>query len=81
MKKKTRNKNWRHVYFYTCKGPCARRRATFDHDRAVASICTKCEPEIISPDQTSLLPLSTGEVFTDASRSLSVEVLSVKKMA
>ncbi len=42
MNKKSRNKKWRHVYPYICKG-CGKRRIAFDHERAKREICQNCE--------------------------------------
>lgn len=54
-KHRSRNKQWRHVYPYVCIGPCGRKRLTFDHARALAQLCTHCEPQIPNPNQAKLL--------------------------
>lgn len=56
MKKKKARKfeSWRHVYFYLCTG-CGRKRATFNHERALAAVCSRCEPEVPNPDQPALI--------------------------
>lgn len=40
--RKSRNKKWRHVYPYICKG-CGKKRIAFEHDRAKAEMCKNCE--------------------------------------
>ena len=64
--RKSRDKALRHVYFYACKGVCGRRRATFDHERALASVCTKCEPQLISPDQSGLFGYAGTQPTNDS---------------
>lgn len=52
--RKSRDTAWRHCYFYICKGVCGRKRATFDHERYLMAVCTRCEPQKVDPNQTSI---------------------------
>lgn len=57
--RKSRKKSWRHVYFYDCTGGCGKRRATFDHDRFLAKLCTRCQEDGPNDAQPGLFSLST----------------------
>lgn len=52
--------SWRHVYFYLCTG-CGKKRATFNHERALSRTCSNCTPKLISPDQMPLIGAYTGD--------------------
>lgn len=54
MKKKWLNKAYRHIHRYTCT-LCGRLRLTLSNERRVMSVCTKCQPEKVNPDQATLL--------------------------
>lgn len=55
MKKPRIEGKRRHVYFYVCVGTCAKKRATFDHERAAKGECVNCENmRLVAEHQSSL---------------------------